>query len=419
VDGRLVLLGLLGCYFLALALLANWRGAEQAWADLGVPSADLSFFDLRSVTTAWECTRRGIDILPVNPCDPVGRPANYPRLWMAPAGLGLGEGSTVYLGVATAFVFFAAALLMVGHVGSWEALIYAAALCSPAVMLGVERGNADLLVFALVAFALASFRRGALGRALAHGVLVLAFGVLLRQRREWALAGAGTAVLLFLVYAVATAGDLRSIARAVPQEVKYSYGIGVGIDAARDAVRHTPSAPGVARSRYAGLAVHALVGLAGLGLAAWLALRRGCRRAAPPGEEEPAPVSRDLDAFWAGAGIFGATFALFNNYDYRLVFLLLTLPQLLRWAREPRPVMPFAWWAVAGVLASLWLGTSLPVLPLGLGELWTAASDVFPFEEILNWLLFVYFGAALLLTRPSWLARRATVTNDAAGDLRP
>lgn len=415
-DGRLVLAALVGCYFVVLAVLAARGGIAPAWRELGVPAAAQSFLDLRSVTSGWECTRAGVEIIPVNPCDPYGRPANYPSLWMAPAELGLGEGSTVYLGIATALVFLASVLVAVGRLGLWEALVYAAAACSPAVMLGVERGNADLLVFALVVLALALFRRGVSGRALAHGVLVLAamlklfplfaLGVLLRQRRSWALAGAGAALLVLAVYGVVNAGEIRAIGASVPQEVPYSYGIGVAVDAAQLAVRRIASAPDALGSPAAGVLAHLVVGMAGLALAALLAWHRRDLRRPSVAEEEPPRARRDLDAFWAGAGIFVATFALFNNYDYRLVFLLLTLPQLLRWTREPRPLMPFAGAALAGVLVSLWLGTSQR-LPPGIGELWARAADVLPPEELVNWLLSVYFAAALLLTRPGWLRRDA------------
>jgi hypothetical protein len=40
-----------------------------------------------------------------------------------------------------------------------------------------------------------------------------------------------------------------------------------------------------------------------------------------------------LDAFRAGSAIYIGTFILSNNYDYRLMFLILTIPQLIIWSR--------------------------------------------------------------------------------------
>ena len=49
------------------------------------------------------------------------------------------------LGIAIAVVFFVAALAVTGPLKLWEGAVYGAALIAPATMLGVERGNVDLL----------------------------------------------------------------------------------------------------------------------------------------------------------------------------------------------------------------------------------------------------------------------------------
>jgi len=67
--------------------------------------------------------------------------------------------------------------------------------------------------------------------------------------------------------------------------------------------------------------------------------------------------SRELDLFCAGAGVYVATFALVRSADYRLVFLLLTIPQLVRWA-STRRVLAIA--TLLGVLGALWLPTEWP-----------------------------------------------------------
>jgi hypothetical protein len=61
--------------------------------------------------------------------------------------------------------------------------------------------------------------------------------------------------------------------------------------------------------------------------------------------------------FAAGAGIYVATFILGPSYDYRLIFLLLTLPALLELTRADR----------GGVM-----------LILVLGALWTSRDDIAP-----------------------------------------
>ena len=158
------------CVYLGSVVL----GGQEQWHRLRVPAQTPTFFDMRSVTSAWECDRKGIDPLPSNPCDPHGRPANYPRLWLLPSRLGFGDSATVPLAVANALFFLAVAVVFVGRLRVWEGLVVALALCSPAVMLGVERGNVDLSVFAVLMVALMLFRRQAWMRIVSHFLFLLA-----------------------------------------------------------------------------------------------------------------------------------------------------------------------------------------------------------------------------------------------------
>src|SRR5205085_5243689 len=98
------------------------------------------------------------------------------------------------------------------------------------------------------------------------------------------------------------------------------------------------------------------------------------------------------NAFCAGAAIYCGSYLLFENFDYRLVFLLLTLPQLLGWARLREAPLPLPHLALAAILAAMWLRTALPVLPAPFDRAWSPPR---PIDEYLNWLVFVYLGAGL------------------------
>ncbi len=84
------------------------------------------------------------------------------------------------------------------------------------------------------------------------------------------------------------------------------------------------------------------------------------RRLGPgAGEASPAPTA-ELLGFYLGTLIYVGTFAVFKNYDYRLVYLLLTLPQLMQWVRQGRPDDPrrsLAGLGLAAVVLGLWIGT--------------------------------------------------------------
>ena len=127
-------------------------------------------------------------------------------------------------------------------------MLYAALLLSPAVLLGVERGNVDLLMFALVALGIGLVRRSPWGgRApiVLAGALKLfpTFGLAVMVRRRVALGGAGAVWLVVL--AVYAAVDARRHPRrscaVLPREVKNSYGAVVVADALHDRRRELGS----------------------------------------------------------------------------------------------------------------------------------------------------------------------------------
>lgn len=346
----LVVIGLVAGYFALLIAL----GGHSGWRELGVPPVSPGFFDLRSVTSGWECARQHVGEWPENPCDPWGRPENYPRIWIAASVLGLGQDDTYFIGTLIVVGFFAAAIVVLPRSAPiGDALVYALALCSPAVMLGVERGNVDLALFGIVTVAGLVMRRMPRGPAVASALILLAailklfpiaaVGMLTGLPRRAAVLCTTSVVGLFTVYAAATFRDIQTIDRVLPQDDEYAYGLHI---------------VGGWLGRLAGSGRVWDAALVALTAVAALAFRRSLasRLAMRP--------SRELDFFCAGAGIYVATFALVRSADYRLVFLLLAIPQLVRWAAAGRG---FALATLVGIVITLWFPTewgwtNVPVL---------------------------------------------------------
>jgi Glycosyltransferase family 87 len=344
---RVVLPASVVCVYLGIVFLI---GTPGGWQDLGVPGEKPSFLDLRSVTTAWDCERRGIDVLPRNPCDPQQRPANYPRIWLLPRWLGLGESATVPIGIAMAVVFLATAISLAPRDGSLlRVAAYSAFLCTPGIMLGVERGNVDILLVCLVALAVRLFQQPA--RRVVGALLILVAAILklfpifatpllLRQPRRDAAMMISGVLASFAVYVGATFGDIRTILHAVPKSGSYSYGL--------DILGHAVSRVIGVGDRFVWDGI-----LAVAAVAAAFVLSRYIVSATAPAFE--------LDALVAGASVFALSYVFFRSFDYRLAFLLLALPLLLRRA-ENRQLD--AWATLAALLGALCL-ESRRVLPAG------------------------------------------------------
>ena len=175
-------------------------------------------------------------MLPTNPCDLGQRPADFPQIWLLASHLGLGTGDTYALGIAQGTLFLLAALLVLGRAESLTVgALYALLLCSPAVMLGVERENPDLVLFPILLAAVLVAARSARGERVAGalvlfaGILklypILALGFLVRRATRPALLVALVAAAGFVVYGLASFGYLHRMLGAIPPADTFAYGV--------------------------------------------------------------------------------------------------------------------------------------------------------------------------------------------------
>ena len=126
---------------------AIWPGLLLTF---GISNYGRIYLDSYAVLAAVDAARAGIDTRLFNPLDAMNRPHVYSDWWLNLRWLGLTREHNFLLGTAwvgcfAATVFAAARLRRLG-----EALWLAAVLVSPSVMLVVNRGNNDLVIFALL-----------------------------------------------------------------------------------------------------------------------------------------------------------------------------------------------------------------------------------------------------------------------------
>jgi hypothetical protein len=200
-------------------------------------------------------------------------------------------------------------------------------------MLGVERGNVDILLFAFVVLAVLVSTRGLAGLVAADALVLLsamlklfpifAIGFLVPRRTRRAVSIA-VVVGSFAVYAIAIRHQLHQVRNVLPQEDKYSFGV-------RRISKWISAGTEGNDSKGASLPSWDVLLLVAVAAGAWLAARRAGPLVEPPADDPAA--QRDLELFWAGACVYVGSYAIARNFDYRLAFCLLTVPQLLRWAR--------------------------------------------------------------------------------------
>jgi len=384
--------------FVGVLTLLWGRGDLEQVARLGVPTMQPTFVDAYAISGASASLAQGADPLVHNPGDVMQRPMNYPRPWLLLAHAGLLPEHTGWL-VGAFLLVFVLGLLALRPLASSCATgaLLALGLFSPVVWLAVERGNNELLVFGLVALAAAAAGRrpglaslGLLAATLAKLFPVFAvFGLLCdgpRSRRFAWLSLAAIGGWLAVTFA-----DLGRIRAGTFHWNRIGYGID---QAATTLAKNGLSLP---------LLLTAAIVAAGLVLLVGGWLRTRTRFLAPGERSEPATAG--VVPFAMGAAIYVGTFCTGSSFDYRLLFLLLTVPQLVVWSGSLRGRWRFA---VRGtlvlVLAMLWSLTWQMGLKVAFGPRGEELGLLL--DEALSWLLFGCLSTALWLLVPDALLPR-------------
>jgi hypothetical protein len=293
---------------------------------LGVGFSAQWFLDSYAILAANDAVRAGIDVQTSNPLDALNRPHVYSDWWLGLRWLGLTREHNFLLGGLWSLAFLVVALASVKPRTTGDALLLAAVLLSPPYLIAVQRGNNDLLIFALLGTCLLGLQRGlSLPRLIVFGACVVvatglkyyplvAAGALLvalpwRASVLWTFAG--TTVLALL----ALASERHSIGRGMfelPQTI-YQFGAPVlwrGFDASRG--------------------VTALLAIALLGTGAAIAVRRKIT-AGLADETHGTPGERLM--FATGAILLLGCFLAGTSYIYRWIFGLWMWPWLSRQTR--------------------------------------------------------------------------------------
>lgn len=309
----------------ALVLSLGW---DAGWGALWVDTISPIFGDLRPLQGGLASLAQGFDSYVENPGTSHGTLLNYPPIWLSIVSfLGI-EAETNYLAVVLAYevLLLAAIVWLLWRFPSWFLLLCA---LSGAVLMGVERGNVDILFFAVLLGALL------LPRGLARAAVILLAAILklfpvlaVISLVSWGrkdvspvrmiLLPAAVA-MLFAAYLAAFWTEIMAGLAVTAKAGAMSYGVWVLEFLANERFPQLPISLPLIYAGYAAIIV--LLVLVSRSLALSLALpRRGADRASQLAD----------DLFLTGGAIYVLSFLAGANWDYRLVFCLMAVPFMLR-----------------------------------------------------------------------------------------
>jgi hypothetical protein len=252
---------------------------------------------------------------------------NYPRTWQCLFWLGINQSHTIYFGITLIGLFLVAVYLFVLHADDITVASIVFGVLSPAVLLGIERANTDLLVFFLVSLSIWAVRKhhvASMVSVLSALVLKLfpVFGLagLLRVDQNKFVRLAVIGGLVIAVYILLSFQDLVLVYQGTPQNPYLSFGLDNLWMNVQNHNHQTGEVAGKLTYLIASLSM----------VLAFSALLTNESSEISSGQDEDY-----LDSFRVGSAVYAGTFLLEDNWDYRLMFLLFAIPQLLSWGRRP------------------------------------------------------------------------------------
>ena len=382
-------------FFLALF---GFYGRVPTWQVCCVPALPTAFYDTFALGRASETFALGGDPLIITPAIPNQIPINYPALnWQIFHLLGIDSSHTFGVAISFILLFLSGVCLILPDIKNGTLALVLLALASPATLLCIERGNTDLLLFFLVALSLVAMRKTPFVSVAITGLgfllklfPVFSYAVLIRLAPKRFIRYFLFLGLSLSLYAVATASDLTKILSNTPQGINGSYGFKV---LSMGVASVAPEFGTIART------ISYLLLLLVIAFATTALLKN---------EVSDMDLGNTLngDAFRAGASIYTGTFLLGTNFDYKLIFLIFTIPQLVCWSQKPstrKATLALTTLVLLFVSLFYWglMIRVAPYLPIG-------KHLVFLFDEICNWCLFALLAYFLVWSMPEWIRRLAS-----------
>jgi hypothetical protein len=151
IDGRFLVLITLLIYFGIIALDYFFGNYPRQWIKFGVPALTPTFIDLSIVLFGIHCPQHGL-----NPSDPCF--FGYPSIWRIFTVFSLDRSDTAPVAFLLIALFYLSTFFLIGRLNLGEGIFYALVLCSPPIMLLIERANVDILLYCILYLALVFIR---------------------------------------------------------------------------------------------------------------------------------------------------------------------------------------------------------------------------------------------------------------------
>jgi hypothetical protein len=367
-NGKRTLIFIVASIVTICIFIGFLKGYNAIWSIWKIPTMTPHFGDLRNLTGGAESISKGYDPLYFNPQDPWGRPMNQPRfIQYILVLLKINQYHTTFIGILFILLFFLGIFISLKEIDNTTAIVLAFVVFSPAIVLGIERANHDLLVYFLVSLALFISRYPLISMfilLLASFIKlfpVFALPYFFKYTKKTQIVIFSIFLLSFLLYFFLNSSDWVQIFRSTQKgHGVWAYGIRT----------YSTSSNSTSYIPFAAIIIGPLT----------FYINSIYAHGFKKGNDNY------IDTFRAGAGIYLGSFFLGNNWAYRLMFLILVIPQLVSWRNDTKRRF-ISLIALISAMISCWSMLSSHQLMITV-------------DEISNWILFQTLFYLLISSMP-------------------
>jgi hypothetical protein len=330
-DFRIIPSVLLILYFIILYISENYFGSYTYAAKYVSLNAVPYFVDLKVLLC-------GVDILRINQnpyeivCFTDGAYFNYPKTWKIFTIFPFFTFANYFkIGFILIITFYFFVIKFLGKINFFESIIYSLFLISPSVILGLERGNSDIIIFIFLLQILYIKDNVQIQAALLLiismlklypiGAILMILNDQVNFKKKAIIFVSFT--LLFTLFLYCYYENITLVSYKTPRPYGgMSYGLG-----------EIPSLITFGHFKnikplfFISYAISLLIWIIYFYYKINIYLNKMVIQIGNSGK-----------AYLMGSGIFIITCLIGYNWEYRLVFLLLTLPQILNWAKNREPL---------------------------------------------------------------------------------
>lgn len=373
-SGKKALLLIITVMLTLIGLSFHFYGYEATWHLWNIPTIKPFFADLRTVINWSDAVREGRSLSLMD----------YPPLWLSLGRLGIKQEQVPVLAFLLLLGHFISLFVFAKGYDCSTSFYMAIAIFSPAAMLCYERANVDLLIFVLLAFMLAVDRYSPLLAivllelsAILKLFSIFGLGYLLRETRQRFFLLFSTGACVFIIYLMLIWRNTNWMVMQAPKGSLLNYGV---------------SAIGywvfelTGSKVYSDLTTILMFVLAFFIIVYVLYLSDRFNLSAKD--------NRYIDAFRIGTLIYFGTFLQGTAFNYKFIFLIFSIPQVVLWIKSHSELRRAGAWSLAFVLLSCWGMILSRLFPLNLA---------FALDEFANWLAFACLLFLFVSSSPDWV----------------